>query len=182
MKAIVVLGHRLMDDGHPTIELSKRLDLGIKLFNKFDANAIIFSGGRANPLTEITEAEVMREYAILKGIAPSKMILEEKSLDTIGNAIFTKELIKGRFDELYVATSCYHIRRTSFIFKMVFGESYKLNFDYCADTKGKGEFEDIKLNQAKVFFTGMHSEDDAKLRRRLLECDLYKDRIIMKGK
>ena len=54
MKAIVVLGHRLMDDGHPTIELSKRLDLGIKLFNKFDANAIIFSGGRANPLTEIT--------------------------------------------------------------------------------------------------------------------------------
>ena len=62
MKAIVVLGHRLMDDGHPTIELSKRLDLGIKLFNKFDANAIIFSGGRANPLTEITEAEVMPFY------------------------------------------------------------------------------------------------------------------------
>jgi len=159
MKAVVVLGHRLMDNGHPTIELSKRLDLGIELFNKFDADAIVFSGGMANPSAGITEAEVMSQYAISKGTPSSKIILEEKSLDTISNAIFTKELIKNKCDELYVVTSCYHTRRTSFIFRKVFGKSYKLNFDYCASLEEEGEFEDMKLNQAREFFKGMNRDD-----------------------
>jgi len=177
MKAVVVLGHRLMDDGHPTIELGKRLDLGIELFNKFNVDAIIFSGGMANPLARVTEAEVMRRYAICKGIPSSRIILEEKSLDTIGNAIFTKELVKGKFDELYVATSCYHVRRASFIFKMVFGEGYKCNFDYCVNTGKEREFEDTKFSQAKIFFEGTYPCDDGKLKKRLLKCDLYKGNV-----
>lgn len=173
MQVIIVLGHRLKNDGQPTIELFKRLDLGIKLFNKFNVGAIIFSGGMASSSAGVTEAKVMKEYAISKGIPSHKIILEEKSLDTISNAIFTKELIKERFNELYIVTSCYHVDRASFIFKMVFGEEYKLNFDYCAATEQKERFEDIKLSQAKMFFKSLLPGDDAELKRGISKHELY---------
>lgn len=174
MQAIVVLGHRLRDDGALSRESLKRLDLGIELFNKFNADAIIFSGGVANPLAGVSEAKAMQKYAIYNRIPSHKIILEEKSLDTIGNAIFIKELIKKKFGNLFLVTSCYHMYRASFIFKVVFGEGYKLNFDYCASSEREGKFEDIKLNQAKTFFKGMNPRDDEELKRRILNHELYR--------
>lgn len=172
MKAVVVLGYKLEDNGLPPKELRGRLNLGIKLFSKFRTDAIIFSGGMANSFAGVTEAEVMKEYAISNGTPSHRIVLEDRSLDTIGNAIFTKELVKGRFNELYIVTSCYHVRRASFIFKMVFEENYELNFDYCAPTEKRGEHEDTKLDQAKIFFEGIHPSD-AELKKRLLRCELY---------
>lgn len=176
MQAIIVLGHRLRDDCHPTSELLKRLDLGVEIFKKFNADKLILSGGMANPKAGITEAEVMREHAISNGIPPQKLILEKESLDTTGNAFFTKELIKGKLDKLCLVTSCYHMPRASFIFKMVFGEGYDWNFDYCAHTETERRFEKVKFDQAKEFFKGMEPDNDIELKRRILRQKLYKDR------
>ena len=171
-RAVVVLGHRLEDNGRPTEELRSRLALGIELFEKIGADRIIFSGGMANSRAGITEAKIMGDHAILKGIPQHKIILEEKSLDTIDNAIFTKEVVKGKFKELYIITSCYHVSRASFIFKMVFGEKYRLHFDYCSRV-GEGEEEKAQLNKAKQFFKDMNPGDDKELRKRILRYELY---------
>jgi uncharacterized SAM-binding protein YcdF (DUF218 family) len=172
MKVIVVLGHRLKDDGSIAGELYKRLNLGIELFNKFKADAIIFSGGMTNPSAGITEADVMKKYAIFRGVPQHKIILEERALDTIGNAIFAKETLEERFKELYIVTSCYHIHRASFIFKMVFGEKYNLNF-HCAGEE-KRRSEEKKLDQTKRFFKGMYPGDDIELKKRFLKHELYR--------
>lgn len=77
------------------------------------------------------------------------------------------EVIKERFNELYIVTSCYHVQRASFIFKMVYGAKYELNFDHCVPTGARGQREKVKLDQARELFKHMVPGDDKELKRRI---------------
>ena len=135
---IVVLGNRLKtEDIHP--ELKGRVDTAISLYQKVQNLkkntdiVLIMSGGISNKEVPISESEVMREYCITNKIPQNKIMKEDRSLDTIGNAFFTKEIIDSikNVTCIYVVSSCYHMNRSKYIFNMCFGMEYTFNFEYC---------------------------------------------------
>lgn len=169
MIAVIILGNRLRSTWiHP--ELKGRMDVGIKVFKDTSAKYLILSGGKTNPLVNLSEAEVMKDYALMKGIPPEAIILEQNSMDTIGNAYFTRKIIDklGCFD-IYVVSSCYHMRRAKFIFEMCYGKNYNMFFDYCFPFRNqnaeKKEKDSIKF--AKDLFRNITPGDLDEIEKRL---------------
>ena len=91
MEILVVLGHRLRDNGSPSEIMLKRLSKALEVEKDFDK--IICCGGLANPNAGITEAEVMSKYLIEHGVSEDKIIKEDKSTTTKENAMFSKDII-----------------------------------------------------------------------------------------
>jgi len=115
MKAIVVLGLLLKDNGRARKNLLRRLKKAHEVYLK--GNYLILSGGMANPKAGITEAEIMEAYCLKKGIEKAAIIKEDKSLDTISNAVNTKKILKKKkIKKILIITSKTHARRAEFIF------------------------------------------------------------------
>ena len=93
MEILVVLGNRLNDDGSPTEIMLGRLSKTLEVEKGFDK--IICCGGMANPNAGITEADMMANYLIEKGVSADKIIKEDKSTTTKENAIYSKDIIAG---------------------------------------------------------------------------------------
>lgn len=91
MEILVVLGNRLNDDGSPTEIMLGRLSKTLEVEKGFDK--IICCGGMANPNAGITEADMMANYLIEKGVSADKIIKEDKSTTTKENAIYSKDII-----------------------------------------------------------------------------------------
>jgi len=169
MTAVIILGNRLYSSQiHP--ELKGRMDVGIKLFKDKSAKYLILIGGKTNPLVNLSEAEVMKEHALRMGISPEAIILEQNSMDTIGNAYFTRKIVdKIKCSDIYVVSSCYHMRRVKFIFEMCYDRNYNMCFDYCflfhnPDAEKKEE-DSIKI--AKGFFRNITPGDLDEIEKRL---------------
>jgi uncharacterized SAM-binding protein YcdF (DUF218 family) len=92
---------------------------------------IIVSGGypaRTKKKPRYTEAEVMRHWLVAHGV-PRKMILvETRSRDTIGNAYYSKKIVKRHrsWKNILVLTTYAHVVRARWIFQKVFGERYTI--------------------------------------------------------
>jgi uncharacterized SAM-binding protein YcdF (DUF218 family) len=131
--AILVLGGGIKKDGSLTDISKARVKRAVKVFKDKLAKNIIISGKWSFMLKEDpenTEAEAMRKIALRLGLSEDKIFLEEKSQDTIGNAFFSKQDIidPNNWKDLIVITSDFHIRRTKFVFHLVFGEEYSIEF------------------------------------------------------
>lgn len=118
---VVILGDRPVD-GMPSGEMVKRVRFGVPLAAEANALCIVFSGGVT--AGNESEAELMRRIA--RAEFPENhipFILEDRSLDTIGNAYFTGRLIeKTEHGGVIVATSPFHAARADYIFRHVLGE------------------------------------------------------------
>lgn len=68
----------------------------------------------------------MAELLFQHGIQKNKILLEKKAKDTIGNAVFSKDIVvkKKLGKDIIVITSNYHMRRALSIFCHVFGDSF----------------------------------------------------------
>ena len=133
MADCIVLSCDIKKDGSIGDETKLRTDKGIDLFKQEKAKYLIFSGKSSflsSHNLKTTLAKSMQIYAIKKGISKSKILLEEESLDTIGNAFFTKENIlkKMNLKNLIVVTSDYHMSRTKYIFNKILGKQFRLKF------------------------------------------------------
>lgn len=131
--AIVVLGGGITKDGILSDVSTKRAEKGVKLFQELKARALIFSGRWSLTYKFIpnrTEAQAFKELAIKLGVEQPKILLEEESLDTLGNAYFVKKKIlePKEWKQLLIVTSDFHVKRTSFAFKKVLGSEYKMDF------------------------------------------------------
>ncbi len=99
--------------------LKKRLDKGIEIYNKGFADYIIVSGGQG-PGEDITEAEAMKRYLISKGISENKIIVEDKSRNTMENLKYSKKLmVEKGFDMAIIVSNKYHLKRASVMAKKV---------------------------------------------------------------
>ncbi|WP_246999242.1 YdcF family protein [Halosolutus gelatinilyticus] len=176
---VVVLGHRLSKNGiHP--ELRDRVDAGITTFQQTNAPFLVCSGGRTNDAVPRTESEVMREYAIERGIDRSRILLENRSLDTIGNAYFARLLVDELADDpetIAVVTSAYHADRAAYIFEQCFGDDYRIDTSYAVETPPSGSHgrarEARRLERARTFFEAIQPGDVDAIRRRLAEAHDY---------
>ena len=75
--------------------------------------------------TDTSEARWMGKRLIDSGVEPDRLIYEEDSMDTIGNAVFSKLILKqlGRISKtkkLLILTSGFHANRSLNIFQKVF--------------------------------------------------------------
>ncbi len=114
----VLLGCKINDDCTISDMQRSRVDDLIK--NLPDNNYyIIFSGGYTNSKCNKSEAEIMKEYAIKNGIDKYRILMETRSMNTLGNAIYTMELlydINIKTKKLKLVTSCFHMKRACNIF------------------------------------------------------------------
>lgn len=106
---VIVLGNRLNDDGSITKIQEQRLLMALELDKLFNPVSFILSGGVANKLAKISEAEAMYNYLLDKGIAKERLIIEKESKTTVQNAQFSIPIVKDiNPDIVIVCSSGYH--------------------------------------------------------------------------
>ena len=113
---IVVLGAGVTKNGWPNRYSLERTVKGVILYKKGYASKILFTGGLAHD-EYIAPATAMAKMAEDLGIPPSSIIVENKSLDTYENAVFTQKLMKENdLKTAIVVTSDSHMRRSLLVF------------------------------------------------------------------
>lgn len=126
-EAVVVLGHRLRSDEIHG-ELRGRMDVALDVASE-DKAVLVLTGGQTNEDVNLTESQVMWNYATSQGLAEERILEERKALDTIGNAYFTRRLLEEdprRFSSVRIITSCYHVPRAFYIFNHCFSGAYSV--------------------------------------------------------
>lgn len=133
--AIVVLGGGITKKGILPLQVKKRVKKAFELYKKNEKEKIVLSGKYSflypkNQLPPITEAEAMKKELLNLGVSSKKIFLEKKSRDTISNAYYLKTtfFIPKKEKKATIITSEFHKPRVKFIFKKIFGPSYKFQF------------------------------------------------------
>ena len=117
---IVVLGFQLEPDGSMREELIQRLETARRSAEKYPNALIVCTGGGTAAQNEAaTEADKMAEWLVENGIAPGRVIAENKSLTTAQNAIYTFDILTAQYPqvkELAIVSSDYHIATGNLLF------------------------------------------------------------------
>jgi len=112
MRAIVILGKRLNNNGTLRKVAYRRIELALQAYELFKADRIILSGGMPNKRAGRSEASAMAEALEAKGTDRSLLILEDRSNTTLQNARFTVVLAEENgINDLMVVTSPEHMNR-----------------------------------------------------------------------
>jgi hypothetical protein len=101
-------------------ELVERLKVLLAMAEKYP-NAVIVctGGGTAADDTTATEAGRMAEWLNARGVDPARLIVEDKSLTTAQNAIYTFALLAKnapQVKQLAIVSSDYHIATGTLLF------------------------------------------------------------------
>ena len=106
---LIVLGYPPKKDGRPSDILISRVRKAVQLFKKDDYSMVLLSGGPSR--MKVPEAVVMR-VMLLKFIPDDRILVETASRDTMQNAVFCWEILKGKKPkQITIVTSKFHIRR-----------------------------------------------------------------------
>lgn len=126
--AILILGGGLDIKGNPNEWVKCRLDKAIEV-NKGSEYFITLSRGTTHkpPVLDsrgfcIDEATSSANYLISKRINKNRILIENISLDTIGNAFFGRILHTDprKFEKLCIITSDFHMPRAKIIFNWIY--------------------------------------------------------------
>ena len=116
----VVLGFQLAPDGTMRDELIERLRVALRCAERYpNAWIVCTGGGTAAEDKTATEAGRMAEWLIENGVDPSRVIVEDKSLTTAQNAIYTLNILAENYPqvtELAIVSSDYHIATGTLLF------------------------------------------------------------------
>jgi uncharacterized SAM-binding protein YcdF (DUF218 family) len=131
--AVIVLGGGIHADGSlPSLSRS-RLDYALTLREREGVPLVLT--GKWSLLLDTppsrTEASAMRDYALAIGsVAAEQIILEEQSMETIGNAYYIKTTVMepNGWQRAVAVTSEYHTERAEQTFRKVFGPDYTIDF------------------------------------------------------
>lgn len=106
---IIVLGAQMKPAG-PSVVLKFRLDAAYDYLLANEDTLCVVSGGQgANE--PCTEAEGMYNYLVERGIAPERILMEDKSTDTSENIAFSAALIGGTDKDVGIVTNNFHVFR-----------------------------------------------------------------------
>ncbi|WP_269623233.1 ElyC/SanA/YdcF family protein [Prochlorococcus marinus] len=148
----IILGHEI---DQKTFELStsgknrcKVLAQQIKssLTKKY---CVFFMGlGRLQGKCKLSISECMFKYFSDNYFIPEQYVLEKRSLDTVGDAVFSYELLNfiGFTKHVCVVTSDWHLKRSKVIFKKIFDSRFKLSFCATSELDDMAEMDKIKIN------------------------------------
>ena len=117
---MIVLGFQLNPDGSMKDELIERLTVAKASAEKYP-NALIVctGGGTASGNPEATEAGEMAKWLTGNGVDPQRVIVEDRSLTTAQNAIYTYQILTEQYPrvkQLAIVSSDYHIATGTLLF------------------------------------------------------------------
>ena len=104
---VIVLGHRLLPGNQPSEDLKRRIDKAVEVWHETGAPLIMPCGGLTRDRTR-TEAEVMKEMLVARGVPPEIIRLEDQSRITLENMANAYDLL-GPNKRVAVVSSDYHM-------------------------------------------------------------------------
>ena len=132
---IVVLGFQLNPDGTMKDELIHRLEVALNSAQKYpNAYIVCTGGGTAAKNPSVSEAGEMAKWLEEQGIDSSRIIVEDDSITTAQNAMFTYEILTSLYPSvksLAIVSSDYHIATG----ELLFGAEAVLQADTSGDEK-----------------------------------------------
>ncbi len=98
----------------PNSETYTRLVTGVELAREKNI-PLILTGGNGEPFaTNLKDADVMAKAAYAMGMPPGRVIIENRSRNTLENAHEVRKLLKG--NRIILATSAYYMKRAVAMF------------------------------------------------------------------
>ena len=97
-----------------------RMTKAVELARLHPEAKIVFAGGAANLISEVTETEADGARLLFEGLGldPRRLILEDKSRNTRENAVFTRRLADPKPGERWLLlTSAWHMPRSMGVFR-----------------------------------------------------------------
>ncbi len=116
---LVVLGAAVYGD-QPSLTLVRRLEGARDYLNAYPDSVAIVSGGMG-PGETVTEAQAMRDWLAANGIAPERVLMEDKATSTQENLRYSFEIIRSLGGEpngnVAIVSSAYHLYRAKLMAK-----------------------------------------------------------------
>lgn len=168
---IIVLANEMDKEGNLNLDSVARIKLACDSFFNNPSATIITCGWNYRKDSKLFIGDVMKNYAVKLGVPFKKIITENNSRDTVGDAFFTKLIIlkNNKWKNLLIITSDYHVIRTSRIFKFIYGSQYEINVigSYGFDSLEKQILEKISLKAFERTFENVKEGDEIKIYERL---------------
>ena len=117
---VVVLGAAVKGT-NPTLSLTHRLQAAEKYLKQYPDSFAVVSGGQGEG-EDISEAQCMFNVLTEAGVAPDRILLEDKSTSTVENLEFSKKIILergGTMDDTAILSSPYHLYRAKVLAKNI---------------------------------------------------------------
>jgi vancomycin permeability regulator SanA len=107
----LILGAEVYPDGRPSPALANRLDVGIDLVRLGRVRTLLLSGGNGT-----FEIGAMRAYAIARGVAPDRILLDASGERTLASCLQARDAFAARrlivvSQEEHMARAVYTCRR-----------------------------------------------------------------------
>jgi len=107
---IIVLGAAVWN-GKPSPAMRERLDVALELYREGMAGQMIVSGGVGQG--EKSEAEVMKDYLVRKGVPAERIHLEDQARNTWENLRFSQRIMEEQaWDTTIIVTHGFHAHRS----------------------------------------------------------------------
>ena len=117
---LVVLGFQVNSDGTMRDELIQRLTVALECSKQYPNAFIVCTGGGTAPnAPEATEAGRMAAWLIENGVDEARVFVENRSMTTAQNAIFTFQILAEnapQVKQLAIISSDYHIFTGALLF------------------------------------------------------------------
>ena len=111
---IIVLGAQIYDSG-PSVVLKYRLDTAAEYLKENPETVCVVTGGQGYN-EPYTEAMGMKNYLVSRGIPETRIIVEDRALNTVQNIRYSTELLADRSVDLKekrvgIVTNNFHVYR-----------------------------------------------------------------------
>lgn len=108
--SIVILGAQVKPDGEPSVQLQWRLDAGYEAWQKKQVPVVVCGAKGGNE--PATEASVMKDYLMTKGVPEAMVFMDDASFNTNQNLLNASVILKQQgIDRCLIVTSDYHVAR-----------------------------------------------------------------------
>lgn len=100
-------------------EAGERMTVAVELARRFPRARLLFSGGSDRLIrSEPKEADFAGRLFESLGVARERLVLEDRSRNTVENAVFSKELVRPKPGERWLlVTSAHHLPRAVGVFR-----------------------------------------------------------------
>lgn len=115
---LIVLGAGVRGDT-PSLSLKNRLDAALEYLRSHPGCVAVVSGGQG-PGENVSEAQAMYDYLTARGIAPDRVLREDRATSTQENLSFSFEILRSlgvqpESAEIAVVSSEYHLCRAQYL-------------------------------------------------------------------
>ncbi len=110
MDYLVVLGASVYQDG-PSPALTRRINAVMACLDDHPNAVIIASGGQGRR-EPVSEAQCIRDELVKRGVDPGRIVLEDRSTDTLENLVNSRAIIGDDDARIGIVTNNYHIWRS----------------------------------------------------------------------